>query len=142
MAGDQRQQFVRAGLLAAVSTVIITTSIVGVLAIARGNARGTAGLLPWYVLVGALCFLAAMIILEQHDSSGRMILATASLVGVVGFVSTTLSVEGVRFLLANPDRAFASELLLYILAAALISTGIGYWTIRHWRDVIGTGAAE
>lgn len=56
---------------------------------------------------------------------------TAAFVGAVVFVG--LGSEGVRYALVRPDTVLSSSLLVYLVAAALVASGLGYWSVRNWR---------
>jgi hypothetical protein len=48
---------------------------------------------------------------------------------------TCLGVEGVLYAWTHPGRVVASHLFVYLLSAAIIASGLGYWGVRNWHDV-------
>ncbi|MFC7197108.1 hypothetical protein ACFQL4_24765 [Halosimplex aquaticum] len=87
------------------------------------------------MLAGSVGFVAALLAAEHSEYYGREALVTATCVGIVGFVMIGLGTEGVVYGLTNPDAVVASHLSAYLLSAAMIASGLGYWTVRNWRDV-------
>lgn len=136
-AADRRTYYTRTAGLAAVSTLVITASFVGILALIEGEFAALGDRIPWYLVGTSLIFLAMIFVLEEHAADGREIIVISSLVAVLGFVVIALSVEGIRFAYTNPDDVFVSRLVLYFLAAGMFGTGIGYWGIKHWREFTG-----
>lgn len=120
--------------LAAASTIVITASFVGVLALFEGEFSSLDGRIPWYLVACSLVFLATIFLLEEHGSDGAEIIAVTAVVTALSFVLIVLSVEGVNYARTNPDDVFVDQLVLYFLAAGMFGTGIGYWGIRHWRE--------
>lgn len=121
----------------AACTVVLTASFLGVVAIMSRDITGFQSRIPWYLLLGAVVFVAAIVLLEDHGADGREILLTAVVSGVTGLVVGVLSVEGVIFTVRYPEEVFVSRLVVYFLAAGLIGTGIAYWSLRHWREFTG-----
>lgn len=121
--------------LIAVSTLLVTSSLVGVLALTEGLTTGIGGRVPYYVLATAIVFVGLIVSLENNLDDGARIITTSVVVSVVSLVVISLSVEGILFGLAFPDRLL-SNLLPYFLSAGLISTGLIIWAIRHWREFV------
>lgn len=119
----------------AVSTLLVTSSLVGVLALTEGLTPGIGGRVPFYVLAAAVVFVALLVFLELNLEDGMRIITTSVVVSVVALVVISLSVEGLLFGLSFPD-ILLSNLLPYFLAAGLISTGLIIWAIRHWREFV------
>ncbi|MFC7176451.1 hypothetical protein [Halosegnis marinus] len=115
-------------------TAALTAAFVGVVALAEG-APGVTGRLPVYVLAGAAVFVAALIGGDGPGTDGVIVLARAAVAGVAGFVLLGLGTEGVIHALAAPESVVATHLFVYLLSAAMVSTGLGYWAVRNWRDV-------
>lgn len=129
----------RIGAIITVSTIFITTAFIGVLAILADDTTGIVSRVPWYAIVGAGGFAVSIFLLERQDSTGGLIFVTAVVVGLLAGVVVGLSIEGVIFTILYPTRVLISDLVLYLVAAALIGTGVGYWGLRHWREYAGTG---
>jgi len=125
----------RTGALVGGCTAALTASFVGAVALLTGNAPGAAGRLQFYILAGAAGFVAALIVLEESKYEGQTILKGASLAGVGTALLVGFGAEGVRYALADPAAVVASSLFVYLLAAALIASGLGYWSLRNWRQV-------
>ncbi len=121
--------------LIAVSTLLVTSSLVGVLALTEGLTTGIGGRVPYYVLATAIVFVGLVVFLERELDDGARIITTSVVVSVVSLVVISLSVEGILFGVAFPDRLL-SNLLPYFLSAGLISTGLIIWAIQHWREFV------
>lgn len=119
--------------LVAASTLVIASAMMGGLAILTGAAEGIGSRVPFYVLGGAAVFTALVVYLEMHVDDGLLIISVSLAVGIVAFVLIALGVEGLYFSVRKPDRML-SNLSVYLLAAGLISTGIIFWAVRHWRE--------
>lgn len=140
------QYFARMGALAAVSTIVLTASFIGILAFLEGAVSNFQGRIPWYLVAAALAFTATIVFLERNDVGGKVIIGTAIVVAACAFVSLTLMTEGLIYTVTNPREVFATQRVLYFLAAGLLGTGIGYWGIQHWREFTtpnaGTGGGN
>lgn len=132
---SNRPVLVRVGSLVAASTLVLTFAFFGVLAFASGDAAGVGGRFPYYVLGAAATFAAALIGLDRRRRDGRNLLVVASAAALVAFVFITLGLEGIAYALRRPSDALASRKVLYLIAAALVSTGLGYWGLNHWREI-------
>jgi len=119
--------------LISVSTLLITSSIVGVLALTSGEATGISGRIPYYVLLAALVFTGLLVTLEIKLEDGSEIISTSGAVAIVAFVVISLGIEGLYFTYDKPGRVL-NNLLPYFLAAGLVSTGLIIWGVRHWRE--------
>jgi len=131
----ERDVLARAGPLICATTLALTAAFLGIVGIVSGETGGLVGRLPLYVLAGSVGFVGALLAVEHSEYYGRPALATASGVGIVGFVMIGLGTEGVVYGLTNPDAVVASHLFVYLLSAAIVASGVGYWTVRNWRDV-------
>lgn len=134
MASSGRAFFLRVGGLIAVCTILLTASFIGVLALVSGEITNAQARMPWYLVVGALVFVGTIVLLEENGTSGRDILATAILSSTLMFTLVALAIEGILFTMENPETVFVSQLVLYLFAAGLVGTGIGYWGLKHWRE--------
>jgi len=90
-----------------------------------------------YLTIAAVAFVGVIILLETQDAAGTSIITTAAIVAALVFVLVSLGVEGLLYAVRNPAAVFVSQTILYFFAAALIGSGIGYWALRHWREVVG-----
>ncbi len=129
-----RSVYARITVVIACCTLLLTFSFVGLLAIVSGTADAVTARLPWYLVVGALAFVATIVLLELYGATGREIIITASFTGAWAVVLVGLGVEGVRYTINHPEEVFVSRLVLYFLAAGLLGTGIAYWALHHWRE--------
>lgn len=122
------------GLIAA-STLLVTSSLVGVLALTEGLVEGVGGRVPYYVLATAVVFVTLLVGLEMRLEDGSRIITTSVVVAAISLLVISLSIEGLFFGLESPGTLF-SNLLPYFLAAGLISTGLIIWAVRHWREFV------
>ncbi|MFB6219216.1 MAG: hypothetical protein ABEH77_08600 [Halobacteriaceae archaeon] len=128
----------RVGGLIVVTTAGLTVVLLGLLAFATGDTAGIADRLPFYVLGAAGTFVAAVVGLEGRRLDPRQVIATAAAVGVAALVVLSLGGEGLVYAARHPEQALASERILYLLAAGLTATGLGYWVFNHWRALAPT----
>lgn len=129
-----RSTVAQAGVFVVLSTVMLTASFLGIVALVTGEVVGISTRLPFYVLSMSIAFVGAIVTFEEEFRDGRQILQLSVIGAIATFVFVTLGAEGIAFLIQNPEEVVASHLLFYILAAGLIGTGIGYWTMRHWGE--------
>jgi len=123
------------GLIAA-STLVVTASLIGVLALTEGLVTGVGGRIPYYVLVAAVVFVVLVVSLEYGEiDDGSLIITTSSVVAAVSLIAVALSFEGILFAIENQNSLF-SNLLPYFIAAGLISTGLIIWGVNHWREFV------
>ncbi|MFB6094473.1 MAG: hypothetical protein ABEJ77_05995 [Halanaeroarchaeum sp.] len=116
------------------STVLLTAAFLGVLAVLTGSVEGFADRFPLYVLLMAIGFVAALFLLERPTLEGTQILVATLGLTVTIFVVVTLAGEGLTYALANPDEVLVSNIIFYLVAAALIGSGLAFWSVRHWRE--------
>lgn len=131
---SDRDFLTRAILLIGGSTVVLTASFVGLLAVISGEAEGIGSRVPYYLVVLGIAFVGTIVLLEEHGTESRVIIVTAAVISLLAFVATSLTAEGALFAYRFPEEVFVSQLVYYFVAAALIGTGIGYWAIQHWRE--------
>lgn len=129
----------RVGVLVIGCTAALTLSFIGLFAFVTGQAGGVVERVPYYVLGMAVVFVAAIIGLEQrrrapHDSRDTLIVSATT--AIILFIFLTLGGEGFVYAAERPDTALAAQRFLYLVAAGLISTGLGYWGVRNRREVI------
>jgi len=122
------------------STVVLTAAFFGIVALVTG-VTGLTGRLPYYVLGGAAAFVASVVRFDHHSQAGVPVLYTASGIALVAFTGLGLATEGIRLAITRPEVVVASQLFVYVVAAGLIATGLGFWAVRHWREVASTAGA-
>ncbi|MFB6117432.1 hypothetical protein [Halosegnis sp.] len=127
----ERETLARAGPLIGLCTVALTAAFVGVIGLASGATGGVVGRLPLYVLASAVAFVATLLAAEDRRGGGVTTLIRAGVVGAVGFVLLGLGTEGVIYAVTNPDAVVASHLFVYLLSAAIIASGLGYWAVQN-----------
>jgi hypothetical protein len=128
-----RAMLARTGALVGVCTAVLTAAFVGVVALASGRATGVGSRLQFYILAGAVVFVGSLLVLEESKYEGTTVILGAVGSGIAGLVIVGLGSEGVRYALARPDTVLSSSLLVYLVAAALVASGLGYWSVRNWR---------
>lgn len=131
--------YARVGGLILGCTGILTLAFFGIVAFITGETPGIASRIPFYVLGMAAVFVTGIIVMEQHARrrEAQRVLWAATTISIMGFFFLALAGEGLLYAARNPDTALASERVLYVIAAGLIGTGIGYWGVRNWKDVVG-----
>jgi len=135
MIEDPRRRYLaRTSGLATASTLVLTASFIGVLSFVEGATAGIGTRVPWYLVAAAVLFTATVVLLERHDASGKVIIGTATISGVIAFAVIMLMIEGLFYTVRYPEEVFVTQYVLYFLAAGLLGTGIGYWGIQHWRE--------
>ena len=134
---SRRQFFIRVSVVITITTVFLTASFIGVLAVLDGEVNAFSTRLPWYLSATALAFVGTIVLLEDQGTSGASIITTALIVSVLVFAIVGLGVEGMFYAVEFTDRVFVSQLVVYFFAAALMGTGFGFWALRHWREFIG-----
>jgi len=135
-AATNRPVLARAGAFVATSTVALTLALFGLLAFVGGNPAGLPSRVPYYVLGGAVAFAAALVTLDRRDRDGRNLLAIAVCAAGGTFVFLLLAVEGITFAVVRPEQALGFQRVLYLLAAALFATGLEYWALNHWQELL------
>lgn len=116
-------------------TALLTASFLGMVGLASGDAVGVLARMPLYVLGSSVAFVGVLLAVDDYNQDGRLVLVQAAVAGVGAFVLGVLGAEGVLYAMTNPEAVVASHLFLYLLSAAIIASGLGYWGMEHWRDV-------
>jgi len=129
-----REVLVQTGALIAACTAALTAAFVGVVALLAGQS-GLLTRLPLYVLVGAVTFVGVLLAADHRRNSGQTVLVRAVVVAAAGFVLFGLGAEGVLYAATRPGEVVASHLFAYLVSAAIIASGLGYWGARNWREV-------
>jgi len=78
-------------------------------------------------------FVGSLIVLEESRHRGKTVILGAVGTGIAGLVLVGLGTEGVVYATSAPGTVLSSSLLVYLVAAALIASGLGYWSVRNWR---------
>lgn len=116
-------------------TALLTASFLGMVGLASGDAVGVLARMPLYVLGSSVAFVGVLLAVDDYNQDGQLVLVQAAVAGVGTFVLGILGGEGVLYAMTNPEAVVASHLFLYLLSAAIIASGLGYWGMEHWRDV-------
>lgn len=136
--GDIEREFLlRAGLLVLGSTLVLTASFVGLVALLVGEASQVGTRLPYYVLAMAVAFVVAIFLLDDDRTDGVTVFLASVGISFAAFAVTSLAGEGLTYAVNQPAAVLANNLLVYFLAAGLIGTGLGFWGLRHWREFAG-----
>lgn len=115
-------------------TIVLTAGLVGVVGLLSGDVTGLGGRLPYYVLATAIAFVIGLAKLDDESLEGVSILIATSSLAIASGLLFGLAVEGLRYGVLYPGRIVASHLIVYFLSAALICTGLGMWSVHHWRE--------
>ena len=124
------------------STFALTASFVGLVALARGEVQGTPERLPIYATAAAAAFVGGIVVFEEAGHRGRRALVGATLAGLTTLFVTGLGGEGVVYALEAPEAVFEVQLLGYLLSAALMGTGVGYWAVRNLDSLRAGGLSD
>jgi hypothetical protein len=128
----------RVGLPIVVCTAVLTLGFFGVLALATEQAPELSLRVPVYVFGAAVTFVAAIVGLDRMRREGPTILAAATGLAIAAFGALLLGGEGALYVARHPERVVESRLFLYLTAAGLFTTGLGYWSVRHLRSLRST----
>lgn len=131
------ETFVQAGIFVVVSTVVLTASFLGIVGHATGRVSGVTGRIPYYILLMAVSFVVAIVAFESLIGRASEVLGGALVVTGVALVLVVLAGEGVVYLFQHTQAVLSSTLLIYILAAGLVGTGLCYWALQHWTELVG-----
>jgi len=123
--------------IVAVSTLSVTSAIIGVVAVLNGEASAIEARVPYYVFFMALVFTALVFLLERNLDDGKRILTVSFALAALAFVIAMLGVEGVFYGLDNLDQVL-SNITLYFLSAGLACTALVYWAVHHWREFVSS----
>jgi hypothetical protein len=137
-APEYREFLIRGTLIVGLSTLILTASFVGVVALFSGEAVAIGDRFPYYLILMGLVFVGTILLLEEHGSEPRITMLTASISGLLTLLLSVLGVEGILYTYHNP-MVIDQRVVYYFIAAALIATGVTYWAIKHWRELVGSG---
>jgi hypothetical protein len=133
----ERDAVRRAAGLVLAATVAVTIAFLGLFAFLVGDTGGFGGRFPYYVLAFTIAFTVVVVILERRMEEGDQIILTAAVLSLTAGVVFMLDVEGVRYAIANPEQIVASRLILYLVSAGFLCTGLVYWGVKHWREFVG-----
>ncbi|GAB3027245.1 hypothetical protein [Natronobiforma cellulositropha] len=118
-------------------TVVLTAAMVGVVALISSETSAISGRLPYYALVAAVAFVATLWRLDDDSVDGMTVLIASGGIALASGVLVALAVEGAIFGVTNPEQVVATQLVVYFVAAGLVCTGLGMWSLRHWREFTG-----
>lgn len=104
---------------------------VGVVSFDGGATAGFERRIPIYVLAGAVLFVGGLLAMRYSPRDGATVLRRATGAGFLGFVAVGLWSEAVVYGLI----VVAPELSLYVVSAAVLACGLGYWSVRSWQSV-------
>ena len=121
--------------MVALSTLALTASFVGFVALARGAVVGTPGRLPFYALASALAFVAGVVYFEESRRPRAASLRRAACVAGATLFLVGFGGEGVVHAAADPAAVLGTRLFAYLLSAGLIGAGVGYWGWRNWATL-------
>lgn len=127
---DREELAERAPLIGG-SIVVLAGLAVGAASFIDGPTPGFGVRLPIYVLAGAVVFVGALLAMRYSPRNSRAVLGRAMLAGVLGFAVVGLGVEAVIYAFV----VVAPHLSLYLLSAAVVGCGLGYWSVRNWHTV-------
>ncbi|MFW6435485.1 MAG: hypothetical protein ACOCY1_03820 [Halovenus sp.] len=135
MAGERldRRYPIQAITLVVVSTLVLTAAFVGMLAISRGHVDGVGGRFPWYVLAMGIAFVSSILLFVQQEAEPKTVLVGSGGLAVLTLTFTLLCSEGVVYAITSPEQVFGSHLVVYLLTAGLIATGLTIWLVEYWR---------
>lgn len=131
------RRWVRAGGVVLAFTVILTAAFMGVLGLIRGDVSGIGARVPAYSLVSAVTFVAVIYLFSRYGVDARTVLLSGVGFAAIAFVLFGLASEGVVYAIRFPGTVFGSQLVVYFLSAGMIVTGLGFWLITHWRELVG-----
>ncbi len=137
-----RTSVLRASVAVFLSTIVVTMSFIGLLALLRADYSAIEGRLPFYLIIMGVVFVATILVLEYYGTGGQVIILTAVVIGGLSFVASLLSVEGLVYTIEHPERVIVDQLVYYFVAAGLICTGLGFWAVNHWREYVAPGRSR
>ncbi|MDY6819090.1 MAG: hypothetical protein SVG88_10555 [Halobacteriales archaeon] len=135
---SDRQFIHQVGAFVIVCTLVLTFSFFGLLALTTGASADIGTRLPFYVFGMAVVFVAGIVGLDQGKYEGREIIVAATGVAIGSFIVFTLGGEGVVLAMRQPGTVFSIQRFLYLLAAGLMATGLGYWVVRNRQAVLSS----
>lgn len=127
-------------LLIAACTLALSATFVGAVAVVTGAIDGAAGRAPYYLLAAAMAFVGAVFAFSGEDAPARTVLVGAVGVALACFVVVALGGEGVVWAVTDPGSVFGSQLIVHLVSAALIGTGLTVWLLNYWRELAVTAA--
>lgn len=128
--------------LGVASTLVLTASFVGLVGLADGAVHHTTTRLPIYVTATAAVFVGAVVVFEASSGGRRALVAAAAAAAVATLFVVGFGGEGVVYALAEPGDVFDLQLLSYLLSAALMGTGVGYWAWRNLGSLPAGGLGD
>ena len=132
---QQRERTLRLGGVVGGSTLALTMSFFGLIALLTGTAGGAMTRLPLYVFALAATFVGTLVALEDIHADAEAILKAAAGAAAGNFLLVALASEGSVYALRHPTEAVSSQLFVYVLSAGMIATGLGFWVANHYDEV-------
>jgi hypothetical protein len=136
-----RRKGFRVSAIIFLCTCALTLDFLGILSLIDSIPSGVGDRIPFYLLAGAVGFVTALFYLEGEFTEGKQTILPALGIGVLVVAAVGLGVEGLLFAIRSPEKVLTENLLVYILSAGVISTGLGYWILQHWREFVGEPTA-
>lgn len=132
---QHRERVLRLGGVVVGSTLALTMSFFGLIALLTGDAGGAMNRLPLYVFALATTFVGTLVALEDLHADAETILKAAAAAAAGNFLVVALASEGTVYALRFPGQVVSSQLFVYVLSAGMIATGLGFWVANHYDDV-------
>lgn len=132
---QHRERVLRLGGVVVGSTLALTMSFFGLIALLTGDAGGAMSRLPLYVFALATTFVGTLVALEDLHADAETILKAAAAAAAGNFLVVALASEGTVYALRFPGQVVSSQLFVYVLSAGMIATGLGFWVANHYDDV-------
>jgi len=129
------ERVLRVGGVVVGSTLALTMSFFGLVALVTGGAEGALGRLPIYVFALAASFVGALVALEDLSVDAETVLGAAAGVSFTNFLVVGLASEGTIYALRYPQQVVSSQLFVYVLSAGMMATGLGFWLANHYGEI-------
>jgi hypothetical protein len=129
------ERVLRVGGVVVGSTLALTMSFFGLVALVTGGAEGALGRLPIYVFALAASFVGALVALEDLNVDAETVLGAAAGVSFTNFLVVGLASEGTIYALRYPQQVVSSQLFVYVLSAGMMATGLGFWLANHYGEI-------
>ena len=129
------ERVLRVGGVVVGSTLALTMSFFGLIALVTGAAEGALSRLPIYVFALAASFVGALVALEDLSVDAETVLGAAAGASFTNFLLVALASEGTIYALRSPQEVVSSQLFVYVLSAGMMATGLGFWLANHYGEV-------
>lgn len=131
----RRERMLRLAGVVVGSTLALSMSFFGIIALLSGDAVGLVDRLPLYVFALAATFVGALVAFEDVHADGQTILQAAGATGGANFLLVALASEGLVYALRYPAQVVSSQVFFYVVSAGMIATGLGFWVANHYDEV-------